>query len=92
MASRFSEVMWLMEQVLWKRFDRRLAGFLLEVSALEEASSLRITHQAIANHLGTAGELVTRVLRYFQTEGMVRLARGVVALTDREKLRALQNA
>ena len=92
MASRFSEVMWLMEQVLWKRFDRRLAGFLLEVSALEETSSLRITHEAIANHLGTAGELVTRVLRYFQTEGMVRLARGVVALTDREKLRALQNA
>ena len=89
MASRFSEVMWLMEQVLWKRFDRRLAGFLLEVSALEEVSSLRITHEAIANHLGTAGELVTRMLRYFQTEGMVRLARGVVAL---EKLRALQNA
>ena len=89
MASRFSEVMWLMEQVLWKRFDRRLAGFLLEVSALEEASSLRITHEAIAKHLGTAGELVTRMLRYFQTEGMVRLARGVVAL---EKLRALQNA
>ena len=92
MASRFSEVMWLMEQVLWKRFDRRLAGFLLEESALEETPSLRITHEAIANHLGTAREVVTRMLRYFQTEGMVRLARGVVELTDREKLRTLQNA
>ena len=88
MASRLSEVMWLMEQVLWKRFDQRLASFLLEESALEGSDSLKITHEMIARHLGSAREVVTRMLRYFQGEGMVRLMRGAVEITDREKLRA----
>ena len=42
----------------------------------------------IARHLGSAREVVTRMLRYFQGEGMVRLMRGTVEITDREKLRA----
>ena len=89
MASRFSEVMWLMEQIMWKSFDKRLAAFLLEESALEETPVLKITHEAIANHLGTAREVVTRMLRYFQSEGMVKLARGTVEITDGEKLRQM---
>ena len=89
MASRFSEVMWLMEQVMWKRFDQRLAQFLLEESALEGTQTLYLTHEKIANHLGTAREVVTRMLRYFQSEGMVQLRRGVVELTDRAKLASL---
>ena len=86
MASRFSEVMWLMEQIMWKSFDKRLARFLLDESALEETSALKITHEAIANHLGTARDVVTRMLRYFQSEGMVKLSRGIVEITAREKL------
>ena len=92
MGSRFSEVMWLMEQVMWKSFDARLAAFLLEESLLEDSTSLRLTHERIANHLGTAREVVTRMLRYFQSEGMVRLTRGAVALTDLERLRRLSEA
>ena len=92
MGSRFSEVMWLMEQVMWKSFDARLAAFLLEESLLEDSTSLRLTHERIANHLGTAREVVTRMLRYFQSEGMVRLTRGAVALTDPERLRRLSEA
>ena len=59
-----------MEQILWQRFDRRLAEFLLTESALEGADALPITHDRIAAHLGTAREVVTRMLRYFQAEGM----------------------
>ena len=92
MATRFSEVMWLMEQIMWKSFDKRLAAFLLEESALEETPVLKITHEAIANHLGTAREVVTRMLRYFQSEGMVKLARGTVEITDAAALEKLQNA
>ena len=92
MASRFSEVMWLVEQVLWKSFDRRLAAFLLEESALEGGPELGLTHERIAAHLGTAREVVTRMLRYFQSEGMVRLSRGTVAITDRRRLEALRPA
>lgn len=88
-ASRFSEVMWLVEQILWKSFDRRLAAFLLEESALESSDELRITHERIAAHLGTAREVVTRMLRYFQSEGLVSLSRGTVRIADRQGLEAL---
>ena len=88
-SSRFSVVMWLMEQIMWKSFDKRLAGFLLEESALENSPSLKMTHERIAGHLGTAREVVTRMLRYFQSEGMVRLSRGEITITDETALRNL---
>jgi CRP/FNR family transcriptional regulator len=91
-SSRFSEVMWLMEQIMWKSFDKRLAKFLLEESALEESPCLKLTHERIANHLGTAREVVTRMLRYFQSEGMVVLTRGTIELTDPSALQALAEA
>ena len=89
MSGRFSEVMWLMEQILWKRLDQRLADFLLQESALEGETVLPITHEKIANHLGSAREVVTRMLRYFQGEGLVKLSRGCVELTDLRGLSAL---
>ena len=88
-SSRFSDVMWLMEQIMWKSFDKRLAGFLLEESTLEDSPCLKMTHERIANHLGTAREVVTRMLRYFQSEGMVRLSRGEILITDAEALKKL---
>ena len=91
MASRFSEVMWLMEQVMWKSLDKRVAAFLLEEASIEGSSVLKITHEAIANHLGTHREVITRMLRYFQSEGMVRLSRGMVRLLDEDRLWQLQD-
>ena len=92
MAGRFSEVMWLMEQIMWKSFDRRLARFLLDESALEGTAVLHLTHKTIANHLGTAREVVTRMLRYFQSEGLVRLSRGAVELSNHSGLEVLADA
>ena len=92
MAARFSEVMWLIEQVMWNSMDRRVAAFLLEEAAIEGANRLSITHETIANHLGTHREVVTRMLRYLQGEGMVRLSRGAVELLDVKKLSALRDA
>ena len=92
LSSNFSELMWLMEQIMWKSFDKRLAAFLLEESQLEGSLELKITHEKIANHLGTAREVVTRMLRYFQSEGMVKLTRGAIELTDRKKLEELAEA
>ena len=89
MAARFSDVMWLIEQVLWKSFDRRLAAFLLEESAIEGTRTLKITHELIGNHMGNPREVVTRMLRYFQGEGLVRLSRGTVEIVDENALRRL---
>ena len=92
LSSNFSEVMWLMEQIMWKSFDKRLAAFLLEEANLENSLTLKITHERIANHMGTAREVVTRMLRYFQSEGMVALTRGTVQITDPKGLDTLQNS
>ena len=90
LTGNFSELMWLMEQIMWKSFDKRLAAFLLEESQVEDSPVLKITHEKIANHMGTAREVVTRMLRYFQNEGLVRLTRGTIEITDEGKLTALQ--
>ena len=92
MASRFYEVMWLMEQIMWKSMDKRVAAFLLEEAGIEGTNALKITHEAIANHLGTHREVVTRMLRYFQSEGCVSLTRGVVQITDEDRLQELSDA
>lgn len=92
MATRFSEVMWLIEQVMWRSMDKRLAAFLLEESTLEGADTLSLTHDRIANHLGTAREVITRMLRYFQSESMVKLSRGRIELTDRARLEELADS
>lgn len=89
MASRFTEVMWIMEQALFMSFDKRLANFLLEQITLEDSNILTITHEKIANHLGTAREVVTRMLKYFQNEGIVALNRGVIEILNRDKLEKL---
>ncbi len=89
MASRFSEVMWIMEQALFMTLDKRLAIFLLEQSNIEEADIIMITHERIANHLGSAREVITRMLKYFQNEGIVLLNRGSINIIDRNKLEQL---
>lgn len=90
MASRFTDVMWLVEQIMWKSLDQRLAAFLLEESSLEDSPVLRLTHEKIASHMGTAREVITRMLRYFQEEGMVSLSRGTITIQDPERLARLQ--
>ena len=92
LAGNYSELMWLMEQIMFKSFDKRLAAFLLEESRVEDSAQLKITHEKIANHMGTAREVVTRMLRYFQSEGTVRLTRGAVEILDEKKLAALRDS
>ena len=92
LSGNFSELMWLMEQIMWKSIDKRLAAFLLEEAQLEETNQLKITHEKIANHMGTAREVVTRMLRYFQSEGMVNLTRGTVEIVDEKRLEKLQES
>ena len=92
MASRFAQVTWLLQQILWQRQDKRLAAFLVEESAVEGNQTLSLTHDRIASHLGTAREVVTRILRYLQSEGLVQLTRGAIVLQDMEGLRRLADS
>ena len=83
MASRFSDVMWLVDQVMWKSFDKRLADFLLNEANIENSNTLKITHETIGNHLGSPREVVTRMLKFFVGEGLVSLSRGTIEIIDK---------
>lgn len=89
MASRFSDVMWTLDQVLFKSMDSRIASLLLELSVIEQKETLTVTHEELANQLGTAREVVTRLLKYFQADGIISLSRGSIRLLDMKKLRKL---
>lgn len=88
-ASRFSDVMWMLEQALFQSFDKRLAAFLVEQANIEQSPILRITHEEIARHLGSAREVVTRMLKAFQGQGMVKISRGGIEITERKQLEKL---
>ena len=89
MASRFSDVMWLIDQIMWKSFDKRLAEFLINESVIDNSDVLNITHEKIGNHLGSPREVVTRMLKYFSNEGMISLSRGKIEIVDKKKLESI---
>ena len=88
-AERFSEVMWAMEQILFMSFDRRLAIFLLDETAKTGVDNITMTHEQIARYVGSAREVVSRMLKYFAKEGIVAVHRGGVEIIDKQKLREL---
>ena len=85
----FSEVMWTMEQILFMRFDKRLAIFLLDETSRTGNDTIGLTHEQIAKYMGSAREVVSRMLKYFEKEGIVKLSRGVVEMTDRARLKGI---
>ena len=87
-AGRLSDAVWVMQQILFMRFDQRLAVFLLEESE-KNGQVLKLTHDQIARYMGSAREVVSRMLRYFTSEGLVRVSRGTVEILDPKKLRKL---
>lgn len=88
-AERFSDVMWAMQQILFTSFDKRLAAFLLDECTKNKSDEIHMTHEQIAKYLGSAREVVSRMLKYFAKEGYVTLSRGAIAVTDKAKLREI---
>ena len=85
-AERFSDTMWTMQQILFMSADRRLAIFLTDELAKTGGADLRMTHDQMAKYMGSAREVVSRMLKYFAQEGWVRLYRGGVQVLDKKKL------
>ena len=87
--SRFSDVMWVLQQILFMSMDKRLAIFLLDESSRLGSNTIELTHEQIAKYMGSAREVVSRMLKYFSSEGMVEVSRKGVRITDKKRLRAL---
>lgn len=85
-SSRFSDVMWIFEQYVFSNMAQRLSSTLIELSALNDSKSLEITHDYIARELGTAREVVTRLLKQFQDDNIVKLSRNKIEILNIDQL------
>ncbi|MDD2268205.1 MAG: Crp/Fnr family transcriptional regulator [Eubacteriales bacterium] len=88
-TERFSDVMWAMQQILFMSFDERLATFLLDELSRSENDTIKLTHEQIAKYMGSAREVVTRMLKSFADDNIVALSRGKVKILDKKKLRTI---
>lgn len=88
-AERFSDVMWAFQQLLFMSIDKRLAVFLYDESVKTNSDDIYITHDQIAKSIGSAREVVSRMLKRFSEDGIVELKRGIVSLIDRKKLKRI---
>lgn len=88
-VTRFSDVMWVMQQILFMSMDKRLAIFLADESARLGSDMIPLTHEQIAKYIGSAREVVSRMLKYFSAEKIVEASRKGVRIIDKKKLRAL---
>ncbi len=88
-VSRFSDVMWVMQQILFMRMDKRLAIFLSDEAARTGSDAILLTQGQIARYMGSAREVVSRMLKYFAKEGIVEVSRSGVKILDRKRLRQL---
>ena len=69
--------------------DKRIAIFLLDEMSANQADVVNMTHEQIARHLGTAREVVSRILKRFSNDGMIEVTRKGIAVTDKKKLRSI---
>ncbi len=88
-VDRFSDVMWAMQQILFMSFDKRLAIFLLDEAAKTGSDTISLTQEQIAKYMGSAREVVSRMVKYFNKEGIVETHRGGIKIIDKIKLKEL---
>lgn len=87
-TEKFSDVMWTMQQILFLKIDQRVAQFLWDEMIQKNSMTLSITHDEIARYIGSAREVVTKVLKYMVKEGALELKRGTITVLDKELLRS----
>ena len=88
-VSRFSDVMWVMQQIVFMSMDKRLAIFLTDEMSRISSDTITLTHEQIARYIGSAREVVSRMLKYFANEGLVEISRKGIKILDKKGLRRL---
>jgi CRP/FNR family transcriptional regulator len=84
-SDRLASLMEVVDEVAFQRMDRRVATFLLERSQIK--GTIRITHQEIANEIGSSREVISRILEDFSSRGLVSLSRGEIQILDQDAMK-----
>ena len=88
-TERFSSVVWTMQNIIFKGFDRRLAGFLISEYERTGSNVIKLTHESIAGYISSAREVVARMVKRFSDEGWIEQKRGSIKLIDIDVLKDL---
>ena len=88
-TEKFSDVMWAMEQILFMKLDERLAIFLYDEITATKSDEIKLTQEQIAKYIGSAREVVSRMLKVFQNEGILELSRGSIRIINKDKLKKI---
>lgn len=91
LARRLSAMMRLVEQIAFQRLDLRLACLLGQLFGSQHTTRVTVTHQDLANELGTAREVISRLLKEFEHMRCIRLHRGEIELVSQEALARLSD-
>ena len=90
--NKLSEVMYVLEQAVFFSLDSRISNFLIEESNLINSNTLYLTHESIANHLGSAREVISRILKKFEKDEIIQVSRGNIKILNFEKLNNISNS
>lgn len=82
---RIANMMSLVEEIVFKKMDKRIAEFLIQ-NTTKQTPAIEITHEALSIELGTAREVVSRVLKEIEKNKFIQLSRGKITVVQREKL------
>lgn len=90
LTERFSDTMQTMQAILFVRIDARVADHLLEqAEGAPKGAPLRITHEQIAREISSTREVVSRVLKRMEKDGLLKLGRGSITILNADGLEAL---
>ena len=90
-AKRLSSVVWILEQILFAHFDSRMAQFLISVYERTGSKMIKMTQEAIAREVNSAREVVARMLKQFENDGIISVRRGTITIKDLNALEKIAN-
>jgi len=88
-TKRFSDVVWVMQEILFARFDVRMARFLLSIYEKTGEKKIQMTQDAIAKEVNSAREVVARMLKQFASDELIELYRGMIIIKDFKGLKKI---
>lgn len=87
--NKLSEVMWVIEQVVFFNLEYRVANYLINQYYLDNSINIYTTHETIANNLGSAREVISRILKRLEKNNLLKIGRGYITITDIKGLKSL---
>ena len=90
-AKRLSDVVWVLEQILFTHFDVRMAQFLISAYERKGSKIIKMTQETIAREVNSAREVVARMLKQFENDGIISIKRGTITIKDLNALEKIAN-